>query len=351
MPELPTAGEATTPWVRDLIARFRRAGGSIRECDHLAEDPEQGAVWLASVPDRRTCRRAACTSDVVSASGRARGDEPPRCTTCGATGVPVRGVGVAVGTTMLRGTVCDPCLAERPTIEPEVVEGEGPVARRPLAIQDDPLIEGPGVAEADDAEPETPDVHDLARRALRRAALMADACCRATPDRLGPDHAVAAGLLARAAELSGDLAAGSTPDGSLLHDVGLGALDEATSALRRAAGDAQEGTPPAVPTQPPEDRWAALAAPHLTDGPDGAALAPRPRPAAPLRTILAAERLALACVDHAERLLPHIDPDDVRRHAAELSDLRRTVEVARANAGDDVAPASGATVEPPARDA
>lgn len=330
-------GAATTPWVRDLIARFRTAAGTMRACEHLADDPDQGAVWVAAVPDRRSCRRPACTAAVVATLedrlGHGLRDEPPRCTTCGAAGVEVRGVGVALGPTMLRGTVCGPCLDERsPAPDPADDEAERG-GRRPMALDDGPLVVGPAVRDDADGEPV---LDDLARLALRRGALMAEACCRATVGGLDRERAVAGGLMVRAAKLARGLVGTPEADATFVGSLALRALGGTIAALGRAlgpvAGDGQtdvaDGATDAhhAPGDAPGGSWSELVALHLTHGSAGYALDLEHHGDGPAETIVAAERLALACADYVDGMPTDLDPYDVRRLAAEVTAVRAAVE-------------------------
>lgn len=367
-PATPVLGPTTTPWVLDLIRRFRAAGPSVRVCTHVAEDPDQGAVWHATVPDLRSCRREGCAAAVRGVLdarlGRPSRDGPPRCTTCGRTGVVVRGVGVAVGATMLRGTVCETCLAALPVptpssatdpLEPAPADARGP---RRIELDDEPLDDDPQEL----ATAEGPAALDaVGRRALRRGWLLAEACGRSTPPGLDPDRAVVGGLLARAAKLARGLAGPAAADGAFVHDLAFRSLVETTTtawwllrlddAERRTATTAfRERDASGPPADEARDRltalgrradaaillgaapdaaagsWRELAALHLTRGPGGFAVDPGRRDPDPSRLLVAGEHLSLACADYVVRTAVDLDPDELRRLADEVTELRRRVE-------------------------
>lgn len=367
-PAAPILGATTTPWVLDLIRRYRAAEPSMRACTHLAEDPDEGAVWQSVVPDLRSCRRAACTGAVHAALedrlGHPADAEPPRCTTCGRTGVAVRGVGVAMGPTMLRGTVCEDCLAARPVPTPPVgLDPATPVAtgtRRALEPADAPLHADPEEPAAADGRPP---LDAVGRRALRRGRLLAEACCKATATGLDPDRAVVGGLLVRAATLAAGLAGPVPAGGALAHDLTFRALVETTTTVwwllraepaeSRAATAAFRGDPasgpgsadvrdrlaalgreadlatllgPAVDASP--GSWPELRALHLAERPDGFALDLGPPDVDPLRTLVAGEHLSLACADYVDRMPTDLDADHLRRLAEEVTELRADVEAA-----------------------
>lgn len=364
----PKLGATTTPWVLDLIRRFQAAAPTLRDCEHLAGDPGDAAVWQASIPDLRSCRRAACqtvvAAELAARLGHPLRDEPARCTTCGRTGVAVRGVGVAVGSTMLRGTVCDDCLAAKPVPTPTAVTDPSAAAVRrtiDLEDEDEPLsVDRETLAEAEDQVP----FDELGRRAVRRGVLMAEACCRATTAALHRDQAVVGGLMVRAAKLARGLYVAMPNDGSLLQDLGFRALEETTAALRRsllAAGDdaiAAAGTLAAfrdagsaaaapaatrhegsalpvqrAPDAPPLDgSWRELTALHLSPGPDGFALDLGQPGIGPMRALAAGQELALACADYVDRMPTDLDQDHVRWLADEITELRAIVEPAFARA-------------------
>ncbi|WP_026912606.1 hypothetical protein [Patulibacter minatonensis] len=363
----PVLGATTTPWVLDLIARFRGATDAMLVCPHLAEDPGEGAVWLAAVPDLRSCRRAACTEAVAATLeerlGRPGRDEPTRCTTCGRVDVPVRGVGVAVGHTMLRGTVCEDCLAAKPVpTPPAAVEPEEAVARRAATIGDEPIAVRRGSSAA--AEEHRPSPEDQGWRALRRGCLMAEACCRSTAAPLDPDRAVIGGLLVRAAKLARGLIDAPRGDGSLLQEEAFRSLvrttttlwwlvregsDDDLAAFRDASsrawgaddlGDRLEALGRAddlaVLLGPDPDvapgSWRELIAGHLSPAPDGFGLHLAHRPVTPMAALVAGEHLSLASADVAARMPTDLDPDDLRRLAEEVSELRAVV----ARSADDL---------------
>ncbi|MDO9407953.1 hypothetical protein [Patulibacter sp.] len=238
-PVAPVLGATTTPWVLDLIRRFRAAGPTMRVCPHLVEDPHQGAVWLSSVPDLRSCRRTACTEAVLAVLqdrlGHPPAGEPTRCTTCGRVGLPVRGVGVAVGPTMLRGTVCEDCLAALPIPTPS--SATDPLAvvaggtRRPLEPEDEVLGVDPEDLQQLTATDGRIPLDAVGRRALRRGWLLAEACGKATAPGLDPDRAVVGGLLVRAAKLARGLAGPAPADGAFVHEVAFRSLVETTTTL------------------------------------------------------------------------------------------------------------------------
>jgi hypothetical protein len=379
-PAAPILGATTTPWVLDLIRRYRAAGPTMRVCIHLAQDPDEGAVWQSRVPDLRSCRRPDCTGAVLAALrerlGHPEDEEPVRCTTCGRAGVAVRGVGVAVGPTMLRGTVCEDCLAARPV--PTASAGIDPAApaaagtRRALEPGDAPLR-----ADAEDDEPAAadgrPPLDAVGRRALRRGWLLAEACAAATATGLDPDRAVMGGLLVRAAKLAEGLAGPAPAGGALAHDLAFRSLVETTTLLwwlvradpaeaaastaafrgdgdaRRGPGDARDRlavlgreadlatllgpTADAVPGS-----WPELRALHLADREDGFALDLGRPDADPLRALVAGEHLSLACADYVDRMPTDLDPDHLRRLAEEVTELRADVEAtlreASAESGD-----------------
>lgn len=369
-PARPVLGATTTPWVLDLIRRFRAAGPSMRVCAHLAEEPDQGATWQASVPDLRSCRRPACTSAVLAVqeerAGRPPHDEPTRCTTCGRVGLPVRGVGVAVGPTMLRGTVCEDCLAARPVPTPSSatapVAGDAPVLHPALEAAAEPLTGAPEEDADDPATGTRPTSADAAgRRALRRGRLLAEACARTTPAGLDPDGAVLGGLLARAATLAEGLADPVAPGAAVAHDVAFRTLvgttttlwwllrlppDAAAAAISRfrdagttaATAETVRGRLRTVGREddharllgPPADAvpgsWDELVALHLVERADGFAVDLGRSAPDPLRLLIAGEHLSLACADYVRRVPTDVDPDHLRRLADEVTELRADVE-------------------------
>lgn len=371
-PVTQAVGATITPWVLDLIQRNRSAGPSMRVCTHLAEAPDQGSEWRASIPDVRSCRRPACTAAVLALLeerlGHPADHEPPRCTTCGRVGVPVRGVGVAVGPAMLRGTVCDVCFAAEPMPTPASATGPpastGRGARHPLASDDEPFeVDPPELAEAESRVP-----FDAAgRRALRRGWLLAEACCKTTAPGLDADRAVVGGLMVRAAKLAKGLAGPASADGELAHRLALRSLVETTTTLwwllradtadaaRATAAFRSAGAPDRDPGQvrrrladlgreadhetllgPTADAdpgsWRELTVLHLSDRPDGFALDLGPREVGPLPALVAGEHLSLACADYADRMPTDLDPALLRRLADEVTDLRANVERALAQA-------------------
>ncbi|MEV4419165.1 hypothetical protein AB0L40_04220 [Patulibacter sp. NPDC049589] len=372
-PVAPVLGATITPWVLDLIRRYRAAAPSMRVCAHLAEDPDEGAVWQSSIFDLRTCRRAECTGAALAVLEERLGhppeDEPARCTTCGRTGVAVRGVGVAVGPTMLRGTVCDHCLAAQPIPTPSsatdpVAGVDAPSAQRQIEPDDEPLdVDVPELAAAESRIP----FDAVGRRALRRGWLMAEACARTTAPGLAPDRAVIGGLLVRAAKLAKGLAGPAPTDGAFVHDLAFRSLVETTTTLwwllRAEAADAATATAafrdagPAGPgsgqvrdrladlgreadhttlLSPSPDAvpgsWRELTTLHLSERPDGFALDLGNPEIGPIQALIAGEHLSLACADYVDRMPTDLDPDQLRRLADELTELRANVEVAYAEA-------------------
>jgi hypothetical protein len=389
-PAAPRLGSMTTPWVLDLIGRFRAEGSAVRTCSHLADDPDDGAVWLASVPDLRSCRRPGCTAAVAAVQeerlGRPVADGPASCTTCGTTGVVVRGVGVAVGPTMLRGTVCEACLAARPVPTPAAIVApptSGGVAA-PVTVDDEPIeVDREELARAEDPIP----FHRIGRRALRRGHLMADACCRSTRSGLGADQAVVGGLLVRAAKLARGVSE-APPGGSYVTDLAFRSLVGATADLWWAAAVATpddlaafRASGSAGSTRSAEsaaDRlrgrlrdlgreddlaaalggaadadpgtWAELETRHLSPAADGFALDVDRGDLGPMQLLVAGEHLARACVASVDRLPTDLDPDVIRRLADELTTLRAAVEEAFAAAPvveDDGRRRTGPSVSPP----
>lgn len=352
-PTLPVLGATITPWVLDLIRRFRAAGPTMRVCAHLADDADQGALWRASIPDLRSCRRAACTDAVLAVLAERLGhppeDEPPRCTSCGRAGVVIRGVGVAVGPAMLRGTVCDDCFAARPiatpasATDPVTVATHGP--RRPLELDDDEPL---AVDREELADTETRVPFDAAgRRALRRGWLLAEACCKATATPLTPDQAVVGGLLVRAAKLAKGLAAAPPADGAFVHALAFRSLAETTTTLwgilRADASDGATATAAfrdsgsaglVAGTVEPPGSWRELTTLHLAEHPDGFALDLGQRDPDPLQALIAGEHLSLACADYVDRMTTDLDPDQLRRLADEVTELRASVEAALTERGD-----------------
>jgi len=375
-PTAEAVGARITPWVLDLIRRNRAAGPSMRVCAHLAEDPDQGSVWRASIPDVRSCRRAACTTAVPGLLeerlGRPPEHEPARCTTCGRTGVPVRGVGVAVGAAMLRGTICDDCFAAEPAPVPSTatdpVRNDARGARQPLEPEDAaPLdVDLQELAEAESPLP----LHAAGRRALRRGWLLAEACCRTTAGGLDPDQAVVGGLLVRAAKLAKGLAGPTPSDGAVVHDLAFRSLAETTTTLwwllRADAPEAAttisafrdaESTAPAsgrirerlaalgreadhAPLLGPSadavpGSWGELSTQHLAARPGGYALDLGVAEVGPLQALIAGEHLSLACADYADRMPTDLDPDELRRLADEVTELRADVEAALARSAPE----------------
>lgn len=361
-------GATITPWVLDLIRRYRAAGPSMRVCSHLADDPDQGTVWQSSVPDLRSCRRSECTEAVLAVLeerlGHPREREPPRCTTCGRTGVAVRGVGVAVGPAMLRGTVCDECFAAQPIPTPESATDPVATAERdaphPLAPADEPLAVD--VQELAAAETRIP--FDAAgRRALRRGWLLAEACGKTTAAGLDPHRAVVGGLLVRAAKLAKGLAGPASADEAFVRELAFRSLVETTTTLwwllRADAAEAAAATaafrdPGASDDGSPQVRdrlvalgreadhatllgpsgdaapgsWRELTTLHLAGRPGGFALELGHRDIDPLQALIAGEHLALACADYVDRMPTDLDPDHLRRLADEVTELRASVEAA-----------------------
>lgn len=385
-PALPVLGATTTPWVLDLIRRFRAAGPTMRVCPHLVEDADEPATWLAVVPELRSCRRPACAAAVGAALeellGRPADDEPTRCTTCGRVGLVVRGVGVAAGPTMLRGTVCDDCLAAMPiptaSLALDAETDDALDTGRVLRPDGDPveaLLDVDADAPSDAAAARAPSPDVAGRRALRRGWLLARACATTTARGLDTDRAVVAGLLVRTAKLAEGLASPAPADAAAVTDLAFRSLTGTTTALwwllRADPGDAtrataayRDGDPGGadhlddvgarltdlgraadrtalVGTTPDASpgSWRELAARHLADRPDGFAVdleLPAPHP---LRALVAGEHLSLACADYAARMPVDIDADEVRRLADEVTALRADVERALADDGPSPAPA------------
>jgi len=108
------AGSGDHPWADALIAQFDAAKEK-RACEHLQQDPDQAAIWLAMAPELLSCTRPACqllvTRVIEQRLGHALADEPGRCSVCGG-GPPVRGASISSGSLLLRGMACDGCAEQ-----------------------------------------------------------------------------------------------------------------------------------------------------------------------------------------------------------------------------------------------
>jgi hypothetical protein len=105
-------GVDTPPFAEELIRQFTEAQAFMRVCPHLAEEPAQPSIWLAALPDLLACQGRECELRLVptleARLGRSLADEPAHCSICGREAL-VQGVSVGVGTTMIRGMVCEDC--------------------------------------------------------------------------------------------------------------------------------------------------------------------------------------------------------------------------------------------------
>jgi hypothetical protein len=102
------------PWAEKLIRQFTEARATMRVCPHLAEEPTQPSIWLAALPDLLACQGRECELRLVptleTRLGHTLAEEPAHCSVCGRQAL-VQGVSVGVGTTMIRGMVCEDCKA------------------------------------------------------------------------------------------------------------------------------------------------------------------------------------------------------------------------------------------------
>jgi len=108
----PRAAEKMPAWAQELVRQFNAAIPEVRECPHLLHDSTQPAKWISSIPDLLSCQRPTCEAVVVAIHAeRVRLDpslRPARCHACGRQAA-CRGVSVAAGTTLLRGSICEQC--------------------------------------------------------------------------------------------------------------------------------------------------------------------------------------------------------------------------------------------------
>jgi len=100
------------PVAEELIRQFTEAQATMRVCPHLAEDSTQPSIWLAPLPDLLACQGRDCERRLVptleARLGHTLAEEPAHCSICGREAL-VQGVSVGVGTTMIRGMVCEDC--------------------------------------------------------------------------------------------------------------------------------------------------------------------------------------------------------------------------------------------------
>jgi hypothetical protein len=99
-------------WAEELIRQFAEARPTMRVCPHLAEEPTQPSIWLAALPDLLACQGRECEGSLgptlEAQLGHCLAEEPAHCSVCGREAL-VQGVSVGVGTTMIRGMVCEEC--------------------------------------------------------------------------------------------------------------------------------------------------------------------------------------------------------------------------------------------------
>ena len=111
----------TPAWAEALVQQFVEA--PVRACPHLHEDPTQPSIWLAALPDLLACQGLECERRLIPTLedrlGHSLKDEPAHCSVCGREAL-VQGVSVGVGSTMIRGMICEDCKSgAQPSPEPQ----------------------------------------------------------------------------------------------------------------------------------------------------------------------------------------------------------------------------------------
>jgi hypothetical protein len=105
-------GVDAPPWAEELIRQFTEARVTMLVCPHLAKEPTQPSIWLTALPDLLACQGRECELRLVptleARLGHPLAEEPAQCSICGRE-ASVQGVSVGVGTTMIRGMVCEEC--------------------------------------------------------------------------------------------------------------------------------------------------------------------------------------------------------------------------------------------------
>lgn len=416
-------GEDTPAWATSLIETYAEHARTAKVCPHLHSDPAQSATWFALAPDLRSCARPECERQVLVSIERRLGHslagEPARCSACGSLGT-VTGVGVQSTSTLLRGMICDTCLAD-PTADiarSTTASGGSQTSsaselgdeRKPMDLRVEPIEFKPDdLSGATDRQA----FDEIGWRMIRRGGLMAQACCDATAEPLTPDQAVVGGLMVRASKLARGLFDATQMTDTVLHGLAFRSLVETTITIEwfvhknaerelaqfRAAGFAAWRKAAKIRVDDPEARdrhipealachlerqlaasdltwddvparsnawgagglrnrmndlgigdkyeslfgyasdaihcsWRELSELHLTHRPEGYALDSTYHELVPLQSILAGERLAIACAAYVHWMPTTLDPADTQRRAAAMSEIRLIVGACFAEAAE-----------------